>query len=149
MSKSPTTATYDDVNLLVKLYDLRREERLREARTWFAGKFHVKTLEEFNQLCPMGSTDNASFRMVVSYWDMVASFIAAGVLNQDLFFESNRELLLVYVRIGHLLENIRATVKDPFAYHNLEKVAKAYIEWLNQRSPGSFEAFAERIGKLR
>ena len=51
-------------------------------------------LEEVNELCPLGSDESAYFRMVVSYWDMVASFIANGVLQREIFFESGRELLL-------------------------------------------------------
>ena len=54
--------TYDDVNLILKLFELRREERLREARRWFATSFKVKTLDEFNGLCPAGSEPNASSR---------------------------------------------------------------------------------------
>src|SRR6266571_1730587 len=95
--------TYDDVNLLLKLYDLRREGRLREARRWFAASFKVKTFEEFNGLCPGGSEPNASYRMVTGYWEMVASFLTSGVVNQELFFQSGRELLFTWERIRDVL----------------------------------------------
>ena len=83
-------ATYDDVKLLLQLYDVRREDRLREARRWFAASFKVKTLDAFNALCPPGSEPSASYRMVTTYWEMVASFMTSGVLSQELFFESGR-----------------------------------------------------------
>jgi hypothetical protein len=94
---------------------------------------------------PFGSPENTKYRMVVSYWDMVASFIVSGVLKEDLFFESNREMLICYIRIGKLIPELRETFSDPFAFHNLEEVSKRYINWLNNRAPGSYEAFAKRL----
>ena len=87
-SKSPRLATYEDANLLLRLYELRRDERMRTARTWFARNFRAGTLEEFDKLCPADSEENASFRMVVSYWEMAASFVTRGILHQDLFMQN-------------------------------------------------------------
>ena len=56
-----TCATYDDVDLVIRLYELRREEKLREAREWFASSFESKTVKDFNKLCPAGS-DQAACR---------------------------------------------------------------------------------------
>jgi hypothetical protein len=148
-SKSSPTATYDDVNLLLRLYDMRREERMRKARQWFASSFFITSIEELQKTCPPGSDENASYRMVTSYWDMVASFITAGVLNADLFFESNRELLLVYSRMEKLLAALRDAQKDPLIMKNLETVAQQYKQWMEQRAPGSFQAFYNRIMNLR
>ena len=142
---STNCATYDDVNLILRLYELRREEKMRQARQWFAASFHPKTWEEVNELCPLGSDENTYFRMVVSYWDMVASFIANGVLQREIFFESGRELLLTWVRVSVFVPEMREARKDPTAWKNLETVGKAYGEWLNKDSPGSYEAFVERI----
>ena len=83
-------ATYDDVNLLLRLYELRRDDKMREAREWFAGVFKAKNMEEFMQQARPGSGPNAWYRMVTSYWEMVASFITAGVLNKELFFSKRR-----------------------------------------------------------
>ena len=52
-------ATYDDVNLILRLYDMRREEKMRAARTWFVANFRPKTMAGFNHLCPPGSEENA------------------------------------------------------------------------------------------
>jgi len=141
---SDPTGTYDDVSLILRLYDLRREERMRKAREWFFSKCHFQSFEELMQACPPGSDENASFRMVTSYWDMVASFITGGVLRREIFFESQRELLLVYTRIAGFLPGIRTMFKDPMAWKNLETIALEYIEWMNKRSPGSYEAFRDR-----
>jgi hypothetical protein len=138
--------TYDDANLLLRLFELRREDKMRAARDWFAQNFHFHTLEEFNQKCPPSSSMNAYARMVISYWDMVASFITGGVLNQDLFFQSQMELLFVWQRVSKLIPEMRAVYKNPTAYQNLETVASAYIKWLDGRAPEAHAAFAARVG---
>jgi hypothetical protein len=138
--------TYDDVNLILRLYEMRRETKLREAREWFVASFHAKNLDEWTELCPPGSDENAYFRMVVSYWEMVASFITGGVLQESLFFQSGRELLVCWVRFSPIVPAYRESIKDPAAFGNLEKVANNYIEWWSAQAPEAYEAFAERIG---
>ena len=138
-------ATYDDVNLVIKLYELRRDDRMREARRWFAASFKVKTLEEFQALCPPGSEPNASYRMVVTYWDMVASFLTSGVVNQDLFFQSGGELLFVWERLRGIVPQLRETYNNPMQYRNLEQAAEAFIQWWKKQAPGAYEAFSKRI----
>lgn len=98
-SQVPRPATHEDANLLLRLYELHREEKLRKAREWFMKNFHAGTMEEFQKLCPLGSEENAVYRMVVSYWDMAASFVTAGVLHEKLFTQNSRELLFVWERI--------------------------------------------------
>ena len=100
-------ATFDDVNLILRLYDMRRDDRLREARRWFVANFKVRTFDEFTKLCAPGTEANASYRMVTSYWEMVASFINTGVLNADLFYQSGRELLFTYARARFMLPELR------------------------------------------
>ena len=137
-------ATYDDARLILSLYETRREERLRKARAWFAGSFKPRSLEDFAALCPPGSDENASYRMVTTYWEMVASFVTSGVLSQELFFQSGRELLLVWERLREILPALREKNTDPFAYANLEVVATAFIEYLDRRAPGTYAAFSAR-----
>ena len=142
-------ATYDDANLILRLYELRREEKLRQARDWFAMNFRATTMEEAMQAIPMGSQENAYFRMVVSYWEMAASFVTSGVLNQELFFESNGELLGVWERVRHILPGFRNLTKNPEAWKNLEKVGNAYVDYLKSEGPGVYEAFQAMINMQR
>lgn len=137
--------TYDDVNLILRLYELRREEKLRKARAWFGSSFKASTLEEFNKLCPPGSEENAYYRMVTTYWEMAASFVTSGVLNQVLFFQSGRELLFVWERIRDLIPQVRETYLDPTASRNMETVAQSYIAWLKSQSPDAYTAFSNRV----
>lgn len=139
-------ATYDDANLLLRLYDLRREEKLRAARAWFVANFKPKSMADIDQLCPPGSDNNARLRQVASYWDMAASFVTAGVLNAELFFASNREMLLVAVRFRPVLAELRTAFKDPTFLKNLETVAQQFSDYLDKAAPGTLEAFVARVG---
>ena len=140
-----THPTYDDANLILRLYEMRREERMRQARAWFTAKCKVKSYEELIKLAPGGSDENASFRMVVSYWDLVGSFITAGVLNKELFFQSGRELLLVFERVREPLPSIRETYKDPNYLKHLETVGMQFADYFQTQSKDAYEAFLKRI----
>ncbi len=145
MTIGAARATYDDVNLVIRLYELRRDERLREARRWFAASFKAKTLDEFHALCPMGSEPNESYRMVVTYWDMVASFLTSGVVNQELFFQSGGELLFVWERVRDVVPQLREANNNPQQFKNLEQAAGAFVQWWNKQAPGAFAPFSKRI----
>jgi len=139
--------TYDDVNLILKLYELRREKKMREARSWFVANFKCKTMGEFSELCPPGSDANAHFRQVASYWDMCGSFINAGVLNADLFFVNTRELLLCWVRVSAVIGELRKAFGDPNFMGNLEKSGKACADWFIRTSgQAAYDGFLKRVG---
>ena len=110
-----------------------------------AGSFKVKTFEEFQALCPAGSEPNASYRMVTTYWEMVASFLTSGVLNNELFYQSGRELLFVWERVRDIVPAAREAFKHPRELRNLEEAATAYIGWWNHTSPGAYDAFSKRV----
>ena len=145
MMSGVARATFEDVNMILQLYEMRREERLREARRWFAASFKVKTFDEFSKLCPPGSEPNASYRMVTTYWEMVASFLTSGALNSDLFYQSGRELLFTWERVRDIVPAIREAYKHQRELKNLEDAASAYISWWNTVAPGAYEAFAKRV----
>lgn len=137
--------TYDDANLILRLYEMRREERMREARAWFTAHFRPKKWEELATLVPPGSAENASYRMVISYWDMVASFVVTGVLNKELFFQSGRELLVVFERMRAVLPGIREQYQDPSYMANLERVGIDYATHMQAQNPEAYQAFVKRI----
>jgi hypothetical protein len=140
-----TQATYDDVRLILQLYEMRREEKLRAARGWFSATFKVKTMAEFDQLCPKGSESNAFARQVITYWDMVASFITSGVLSEELFFQSGRELLFVWTRVEPLIAEWRVAFKDPDYFKNLETVGVAFAQYLKKKNAEAYESFVGRV----
>ena len=99
----------------------------------------------FSAAGPLGSEPNASYRMVTTYWEMVASFLTSGVLNAELFYQSGRELLFVWERVRDILPAGREAFKHPRELKNLEEAAAAYIAWWNHTSPGSYDAFSKRV----
>ncbi len=139
MATQTAKATYEDANLILRLYELRREEKLRQARDWFGMNFGATTAEECMALIPPGSKENAYFRMVISYWEMAASFVTSGVLNQELFLENSGELMFVWERVRELVPQMRAMFKNPEAWKNLETVGNAAIERF--KSKGGTEAY--------
>jgi L-rhamnose mutarotase len=118
---------------------------MRTARDWFQKNYRAQSLEEAMQIIPMGSQENAYFRMVVSYWEMAASFITAGVLNKELFYESNGELLFVWIRVQPILAGFRAMTKNPESWKNLETVGNSFIEHIKAKGPGVYEGMVAMV----
>lgn len=135
----PQHLDHHDAELLLKLYDLRREDKLRQARQWFLGRFDAGSLEEMRKQCPPHSQENTYYRMVVTYWDMAGSLLNHGLINEDLFFENNGELWAVWFKIEPFLTEARAQMKNPHAYGNLETAGKKYEAWMEKRAPGALD----------
>jgi hypothetical protein len=83
--------------------------------------------------------------MVVTYWDMVASFLTSGVVNQELFFQSGGELLFVWERLRDVVPQLREANNNPQQFKNLEQAAGAFVQWWNKQAPGAYDAFSKRI----
>jgi hypothetical protein len=137
--------THEDANLILRLYELRREPRMREARDWFARNFKATNLKEFQEECPMGSDANAYVRMLNSYWEMVASFVNSGVLNRDLFFQSGHEMLFFWERAKPVLMEQREFMKNPHVAANLEKLAAEYMYHMSEGAPEWAERFKQMV----
>jgi len=142
-SKAETPATYEDATLLLRLYELRREDKLRQARDWFGKNFHATTLEELDKLCPMGSQENAYFRMISGYWEMAASFVTNGVLHRELFIQNAHEMLFYWLRISDIVPLMRERMGNPNMAKNVEAVAGVMIE--QEKKAGSFDAFRRMV----
>jgi hypothetical protein len=132
--------THEQVNLMLRLYDIRREPRLREAREWYMSHFNPKTPEEMMTLYPPGSQENAFMRMVFSYWDMVASIVNRGLIDEEFFFENSGEQWVVWERLKPVVPAFRTMFKNPMVFSNLEKHVAAMDRWREKRAPGSTEA---------
>ena len=113
----------ESADLILKLYDLRREPVLREARAWVTGpEFLPTTYEEFGHLA-MGEK-NAWFRMVVSYWDMAASMVTLGAIDGKMFAAAAGEHLAVYCKVEPFLKQVRDEWGFPDFLQHLETVAR-------------------------
>ena len=119
--------------LILKLYDLRRESVMREARNWFFA-FNPESIEDI-QRAGMGE-HSAYYRMVTSYWDMACSFVNHGAIDAEMFNDANGEHVLVYTKLQPFLEQLRATLSPVYMQH-IEKVVMAMPN------------IEERIGRMR
>jgi hypothetical protein len=103
--------------LIMKLYDLRREEIMRQARNWFFS-FNPETIEDI-KTAAMGE-HSAFFRMVTSYWDMACSFVNHGAIDEDMFNDAAGEHIFVFAKVQPFLEQIRTANGTPNYMKNLE-----------------------------
>lgn len=118
-------ATYEDAQLILKLYDLRREELLRKARRWLVSEFNPKTAEEFLAvISDSGSEHNAYYRQVLSYWEMAASLVLHGAVKPDLFFDSNGEGLYILAKFNSFRDEIQVKTGRPFMRQTSQLVEK-------------------------
>jgi len=131
------TVNHDQANLLLRLYEIRREPRMRQARSWFLRHFHPQSLEEMNQTIPPGSDEHTSLRMVTSYWEMAASMVDRGLIDDEFFFENNGEIWIVWDRLRHVAPELRAFYKNPSNFAHLEAVSKRFEVWRERIAPGS------------
>lgn len=136
----------DEADLVLRFYDLRREARLREARSFFLHRFKAASVSELDELCPSGSEENASFRQVVSYWDMVAAIVERRFQDKELFFETNSEITVVWEKVKHLVPALREASKNPRFLANLEAIAEERAAYVERECPGYLEALRERLG---
>ena len=143
-----STVTHDQANLMLRLYEMRREARLREAREWFVMNFHAKSLEEVMQKFPIGSKENTNMRMVASYWDMCASIVNRGLIDDELYFESNGEAWMVWDRLREIAPSWRTTFSNPQLFMNLEKLCGRLEAWREKISPGSVAKNREMMKQM-
>ena len=121
-------ATYQDADLLLKLYDLRREPVMREART-FCVQFMPQSADEILTIMrTWGSKEGAYIRQVSGYWSMVASLVNHGVLNETLVYENCAEMYLLYAKLKPFLSNVRAEMATPDYLKNVEKLVEGSAE---------------------
>ena len=114
-----------DADLILKLYDLRREPVMREARNWFF-TFNPTTAGEYMEA--MMGEHRGHLRMVISYWDMAASLVNNGAIDEKMFNEANGEHLFIFAKIEPILEEMRTTMNAPEALKNFETLVRRIPE---------------------
>jgi hypothetical protein len=112
----------DEAGLILKLYELRREEKMRNARDWYFRDFHPQSFADFNTA--MFAENGAYLRMVLSYWEMAAALVKNGAVSLELFSDSNGEHIGVFSKIEPLIGEIRAAYGPQFA-SSFEKLIDA------------------------
>jgi hypothetical protein len=133
------STAYESATLIIRLYEMRREPTMRDARAWFAREFHPQTVDDIFQI--LGSPHSGHFRMVTSYWDMASSFVLNGAIDEKMFNDANGEHIFIFAKIEQLVAEYRVKSGNPNYLKSLETVVL--------QKPGAREQMAsirERFG---
>ncbi len=109
-----------DAIAILKLYELRRDEQMREARQWYFSEFAPHSALDIIKLFRDGERTSAKFRVVVSYWDMAASLVLNGAIDEKTFLDANTEHVFIYAKIQPFLAELRELFGEPDYLSNLE-----------------------------
>jgi hypothetical protein len=151
LSTNPASrsATAADAQLVLQLYDFRRETEMRKARHFIAAEFWPESAEDTLRLARQyPSTENTWLRQVTSYWEMAASFVLRGALHEGLFFDVSGEMYCVFAKFRPFLPEIRQ--KLPYFLLTVEKVVmgtqegRDRLERLEKRLARRKQKLAER-----
>jgi hypothetical protein len=144
VAKKPTTG---DAQLILHLYDLRREAEMRKARKWWGG-FWPQNADEVAKIAAAYDTpENAWLRQVLGYWDMAASLVLRGALNEDLFFDNGAEMWFTLGKVNPFLKELRDKMKSPQLLGRIEKLATRTKEGRERLK--TMEARAENFRKAQ
>ena len=135
---------HQDAELVLKLYDLRRETVMREARNWFF-TFNPTSVQDVIEA--LLGEHGGHYRMVISYWDMAAAMVNNGAIDEQLFNDTNGEHIFVYSKIEPLIEDIRALFGTPEFLQNLETLVKR-IPNIEEKIT-SMRARMKKFGEMR
>ena len=129
-----------DADLILKLYDLRREKTMRDARNWFF-TFDPKTPQDFVEV--LTSDKSGLYRMVTSYWDMACSLVTNGAIDAQMFNDANGEHFFVYAKMEPFIPALREAMGAPQFLAHLEKVVKEVPDY-----EARLAAIRDRMAKL-
>ena len=129
-----------DADLILKLYELRREKTMREARNWFF-TFDPKTPQDFVDV--LTSDKSGLYRMVVSYWDMACSFVNNEAIDAQMFNDANGEHFFVYAKMEPFIPALREAMGAPQFLAHLEKAVKEVPDYEERLA-----AIRDRMAKL-
>ncbi|HEY7306383.1 MAG TPA: hypothetical protein VH601_19825 [Bryobacteraceae bacterium] len=132
---------HQEADLILKLYELRREATMRKARDWFFLEFNPESIADFKEI--MLGEHSGHLRMVMSYWDMAAAFVNHGAIGRELFNETNGEHFSVFAKLEPILAEARGLIGPQFLA-NLEKLIDATPEGRSRLA-----AIRERMKAIR
>ncbi len=124
----PRKPTHADAELLLRLYEIRRDPELRRARKWFLTEFQPKSWDAIKETYLSHSDEDRWFRMTFSYWEMVGALVKRGVLHDELFFEHTGEDVVTWEKCKPWIAGARATIR-PTYLHNFEWLVVNHLKF--------------------
>lgn len=110
--------------LILKLYELRRETVMREARSYVGGEFMPASTQQFLEIVSAGDKHTGFVLQVYGYWDMVAAFVLHGALDRDLVYDTCQEMYFQYSKIQPYLAEFRKQMGLPEFLRSVEQVVE-------------------------
>jgi hypothetical protein len=144
-----TKPTYEQAQLHLQVYEMRREARLRQARDWFFQHYFAENMDEAMRIAAPGTETGAFAMMVFGYWEQACALLNYGLLHEDLFFETSGEFFGVWERVKPIVQEGRERFVNRQFLGHLEKAANRYESWMETRSPGSIAAMREFSRQMR
>ncbi len=117
------TPDYQDADLVLRVYELRREAVMRTSRDAINGKFWPASYDEVKAVAGGNHELNAAYRQLGTYWEMVYGLVKHGIVNTEFFMETNGEGLFLYAKVAPYLDQLRKDF-NPFILQNTEWVAR-------------------------
>ena len=136
-----------DAELLLKLYEIRRDPEMRRARAFMMSEYAATSWDEIRPHYLTGNELDRHFRMVTSYWEMVAAFVNRSLLDEDLFFDTHGEGLLIWNKVKAVVREGRKHIRPTWLW-NLERMARRQQAWRERTYPTA-KRVIEAGSKLR
>jgi len=136
-----------DAELIMRLYDLRREPEMRKARNWWLTQFWPDTADDFMKIAQaLGTQENNWLRQVGGYWGMAAAFVTSGALDEDLFLHPSvsGEMFFMFAKVQPFLKELREKLNDPEVFRGVEEVIRS-TKWGRNR----LEMIAKRVAGFK
>jgi hypothetical protein len=141
--------THEQAQLHLQVYEMRREARLRQARDWFFKNYFAETFDEAMRIAGPGTEGGIFYGMVIGYWEQACALLNAGLLHDDLFFQTSGEFFGVWERIKAAVPEGRKKFAYTLYAAEIEKAAHRYEAWIESRSPGHIAAMREFMKQMR
>ncbi|HEX6751602.1 MAG TPA: hypothetical protein VF092_30190 [Longimicrobium sp.] len=134
------TETQGAAELILRLYELRTDDELRQARDWFASQFFPQSAEEV--LAAWIGPESSRYRMVTTYWEMAATLVNHGAIPEQMFHDANTEHVAIYIKLQPHLERLREMAKYPSYLLQLERMVSRMPDLEERAIP--MRAYLER-----
>jgi len=144
-----TKPTFEQAQLHLRVYDQRREAKLRQARDWFFKNYFADNFNDAMKIATPGTEGGTYFMMVAGYWEQACALLNYGLLHDDLFFETSGEFFGVWERIKPTIAEGREQWANRQFLANLEQAAQRFEVWIEKRSPGHLARIREYMKQMR
>jgi len=139
--------SHHDAELILKLYDLRREPVMREARAFMVGFWPQSSDDIIALVSAFGTKEQAYFRQVFGYWEMAASLVNRGALNRELALDNFQEMFFVYAKVAPYIEEYRQKMGQPGAAKQVQQLVDSSEE--NKQRLKDMQAMQAEMAKRR